>query len=45
MTSMFRRTFVVAAATLAVSGAWGQSWPDRPVRVVPGEDPAIAFGG
>jgi len=34
MTSMFRRTFVVAAATLAVSGAWGQSWPDRPVRVV-----------
>jgi tripartite-type tricarboxylate transporter receptor subunit TctC len=31
---MFRRTFVVAAATLAVSGAWGQSWPDRPVRVV-----------
>ena len=34
MTSMFRRMFVVAAATLAASGAWGQSWPDRPVRVV-----------
>ena len=34
MTSMFRRTFVVAAATLAASGAWGQSWPDKPVRVV-----------
>ena len=34
MTSMFRRTFVVAAATLAVSGAWGQSWPEKPVRVV-----------
>ena len=34
MTSMFRRMFVVAAATLAASGAWGQSWPDKPVRVV-----------
>jgi len=31
---MFRRMFVVAAATLAASGAWGQSWPDKPVRVV-----------
>jgi tripartite-type tricarboxylate transporter receptor subunit TctC len=34
MTSIFRRAFVVAAAALASSGAWGQSWPDKPVRVV-----------
>ena len=34
MTSMLRRMFVVAAAALAACGAWGQSWPDKPVRVV-----------
>jgi len=32
MTSMLR--FVVAAAVLAATSVWGQSWPDKPVRVV-----------
>ena len=34
MTSIFRRTFIVMATTLAAGGAWGEAWPTKPVRVV-----------